>query len=125
MVAIRSFCAHSGGPRQAGLVGFSLMRSLAALVLMTASTSIQARNRVAQLGVVDRAPSFPRYDRVLLLETTSDTSANVSIGDLNGDGHLDIVLVKGRHWPRVSRVFLGDGRGHILATYNLGEAAYR
>jgi hypothetical protein len=49
----------------------------------------------------------------------------VSIGDLNGDGNLDILLVKGRHWPRMSRVFLGDGRGHIRAAYNLGKSAYR
>ena len=99
---------------------------LTALVFATAWPSTQASNRVvAQVGAVDRSPSFPRYDRVLLLETTSDTSANVSIGDVNGDGNLDILLVKGRHWPRMSRVFLGDGRGHILAAYNLGEAAYR
>jgi len=29
------------------------------------------------------------------LETVSETSSNASIGDLNSDGHLDIVLVKG------------------------------
>src|SRR6185437_15386350 len=61
----------------------------------------------------------------LLLETTSETSANVSIGDLNGDGNLDIVLVKGRHWPLISRVLLGDGKAHFPTAYNLGETAYR
>ena len=30
---------------------------------------------------------FPKFERVLQLETTSETSANVSIGDVNGDGH--------------------------------------
>ncbi len=71
------------------------------------------------------AASFPRFDRVLLLETTSETSANVSIGDVNGDDNLDLVLAKGRHWPLVDRVLLGDGRGHVTAAYNLGEAADR
>jgi hypothetical protein len=68
---------------------------------------------------------FPRFDRVLLLETTSETSANVAIGDLNGDGQLDILLVKGRHWPLKSRVLLGDGRGHFPTAYNLSDSPYR
>jgi FG-GAP-like repeat len=71
------------------------------------------------------SPSQPTFDRVLLLESTSETSANVSIGDVNGDGNLDLVLAKGRHWPLVDRVLLGDGRGHILAAYDLGDAADR
>ena len=39
------------------------------------------------------------FDEATLLETVSETTANASLGDLNGDGHLDIVLAKGRHWP--------------------------
>ncbi|MEX2285301.1 MAG: VCBS repeat-containing protein [Gemmatimonadota bacterium] len=66
-----------------------------------------------------------RYDRSLLLETTSETSANVSIGDVDGDGKLDLVLAKGRHWPLVDRVQLGDGRGGIRAAYDLGSASDR
>jgi hypothetical protein len=71
------------------------------------------------------ADSFPRFDRVRLLETTSETSANVSIGDLDGDGRLDIVLAKGRHWPLVDRVMLGDGTGQFGAAYDLGTASDR
>jgi hypothetical protein len=63
-----------------------------------------------------------RFDRVLLLETTAETSANVHIGDVNGDGHLDIVLAKGRHWGLVDRVLLGDGRGRFPTAYDLGPA---
>jgi hypothetical protein len=66
-----------------------------------------------------------RYERQLLLESTSETSANVSFGDVNGDGHLDIVLAKGRHWPLVDRVLLGDGRGGVSAAYDLGVASDR
>jgi hypothetical protein len=50
---------------------------------------------------------------IVPLETVSETSSNASIGDLNGDGNLDIVLVKGRHWQLTSRIFLGDGKGHF------------
>ena len=68
---------------------------------------------------------FPRFDRALMLETTSETSANVSVGDLNEDGNLDILLVKGRHWPLKSRVLLGDGKGNFPTVYNLSESPYR
>jgi reactive intermediate/imine deaminase len=68
-------------------------------------------------------PALPRYDRQLLLEPTGETSANISFGDLNGDGHLDIVLAKGRHWPLVDRVLLGDGKGGIREAYDLGTAS--
>jgi hypothetical protein len=68
---------------------------------------------------------LPSFDRELLLETTSETSANVSLGDVDGDGHLDLVLAKGRHWPLVDRVLLGDGRGHIRQAYDLGTVADR
>lgn len=65
------------------------------------------------------------FDRVLQLETTSETSANVSIGDLNNDGHPDLVLAKGRHWPLVDRVLLGDGHGNFPNAFDLGAASDR
>ena len=71
------------------------------------------------------ADTFPTFDRAVPLETTSETSANVSLGDVNGDGRLDVVLAKGRHWPLVDRVLLGDGAGHFAVGYDLGTASDR
>ncbi|MDH3206651.1 MAG: VCBS repeat-containing protein [Gemmatimonadota bacterium] len=66
-----------------------------------------------------------RFDRSLVLEEEAETSANVSIGDVNQDGRLDIVLVKGRHWPLTDQVLLGDGAGGFQPAYPLGDAADR
>ena len=69
--------------------------------------------------------TFPTFERALLLEPTAETSANVSLGDVDGDGDLDVVLAKGRHWPLVDRVLLGDGAGHFANGYDLGSASDR
>jgi hypothetical protein len=54
-----------------------------------------------------------RSFEIVPLETVSETSSNASIGDLNGDGHPDIVLVKGRHWQVTTLTLFGDGKGHF------------
>jgi beta-lactamase class A len=88
-----------------------------------------ARAIVGYFDGVPAAPParavLPQYERSLRLESTAETSANVSIGDVNGDGHADLVLAKGRHWPLVDRVLLGDGRGGFPAAYDLGAASDR
>jgi hypothetical protein len=58
------------------------------------------------------------------LEETSDRTANVSMGDLDGDGDLDLVLAKGRHQPQIDRVLLNDGRGGFTAS-DLGPTSDR
>ena len=68
---------------------------------------------------------FPSYGRALLLEESSETSASVSISDINGDGKLDIVLAKGRHWPLVNRVLLGNGKGAFPTARNLSPESER
>ncbi|WP_321470556.1 VCBS repeat-containing protein [uncultured Paludibaculum sp.] len=67
---------------------------------------------------------FRSFDRVHLVEEKGETSAGVNVGDLNGDGLLDIVLGKGRHWPLFNRVLLNDGKNGFNAS-NLGIAPDR
>jgi hypothetical protein len=71
-----------------------------------------------------RAAAPRSFDTVVYLETTSEDSANVSLGDLDGDGDLDVVLAKGRHSPLLDRVLINDGKGHFVAS-DLGPIADR
>ena len=63
------------------------------------------------------AAAIRSFDLPVPLETVSETTANASLGDLNGDGNLDIVLAKGRHWPLADVVFFGENvpRGRVDA----------
>ncbi|MGO9256799.1 MAG: FG-GAP repeat domain-containing protein [Bryobacteraceae bacterium] len=67
---------------------------------------------MAALAALALAAGLRSFDAVPL-ESVSETTANVSIGDLNGDGKLDLVLAKGRHWPLPDVVLFGDGKGHF------------
>ena len=60
------------------------------------------------------------FERWVALEDSGATSANVSIGDLDADGHVDILLVKGRHWPLENLVLLGDGSGGFAPAHPFG-----
>lgn len=61
------------------------------------------------------------FEQFLKLDDAIDTTANVSLADFNGDSHLDILLVKGRHWPIAEKIILCDGKGGILKKYNLSN----
>src|SRR5262245_59360185 len=68
--------------------------------------------------------SLRHFGTAVNLEETSEDSANVSAGDLDGDGDLDLVLAKGRHTPLLDRVLLNDGHGKFVAS-DLGPTADR
>ena len=51
----------------------------------------------------------------------SELTASVSLGDVNGDGALDVVVANGRHWPEQNRVYLNDGDAAFTLARRLGE----
>jgi hypothetical protein len=71
------------------------------------------------------SPRIRNFNRAVALEQKAETTANASIGDLNGDGYPDIVLAKGRHWPLVDLVLLNDGHGHFKRRHSVSERADR
>jgi hypothetical protein len=93
------------------------MRALASLVAVAVAVVLPGAS-------TQDTRALPRFATAIQLETTSDPSANVSIGDLDHDGDLDIVLAKGRHDPYVDKVLLNDGNGHFV-TSDLGPTADR
>lgn len=109
----------------------NVMKSLFVILCLVASLSqsVIAQNtnvgNAKKKNITKRSTDFPDFDNTLVLEKKSDTTANASFGDFDGDGHLDILLVKGRHWPIVDQVLIGDGLGGVRRTYNLGEISDR
>jgi hypothetical protein len=88
--------------------------SMAIALAVTSGSLLCLYGRAKRSGdAKEFKPGELRGFEIVPLETVSETSSNASIGDLNGDGNLDIVLVKGRHWQLTSRIFLGDGKGHF------------
>ena len=79
---------------------------------------------LASPAALGQDPAIRSFDRELLLETTSETSASVSLGDIYGNGRLDIVLAKGRHWPLNNILLRNDGKGHFTSAV-LGDAPDR
>src|SRR5262249_51833084 len=99
----------AGVVRRPGLHFAWIMTAVA--VVGSALFALGARSSRAQKESVKIGG--PRSFEIVPLETVSETSSNASIGDLNGDGYPDIVLVKGRHWQLTSLIFFGDGHGHF------------
>jgi FG-GAP-like repeat/FG-GAP repeat len=98
---------------------------VALIAVMGSSIGHAGDHAEVQNYAVCGSAQLPHFDRALLLENTSQTSSNVAVGDLTGNGNLDIVVAKGRHWPLVSRILLNDGHGRFPSTRALGETPYR
>lgn len=95
------------------------------VVISTFASSCQGSDGQDTQTSVNTSTTLPHFDRMVMLEEEPATSANVSIGDLNGDGNLDIVLAKGRHWPLVDRVLFGDGKGAFPVSEDLSTVSDR
>ncbi|MHC5540390.1 FG-GAP repeat domain-containing protein [Singulisphaera rosea] len=92
---------------------------LTALFLLTTAPLVHSQTARSILAAEPRS-----FERVLLLESKGESSAGVSLGDIDGDGDLDVILAKGRHWPLLDLVLRNDGKGRF-ATENLSETADR
>ena len=86
--------------------------ALAGAGLVVLHANARATSEVQSGGESFKVGGLRSFE-IVPLETVSETSSNASVGDLNGDGNLDIVLVKGRHWQITSKIFFGDGQGHF------------
>ena len=106
----------SSGPAQVPRVRPLRLRLAGRLLLVTgmATLPLPAARRV----------ELRSFDQIQLLETTSETSASVSLGDIDHDGDLDVILAKGRHWPLRNLVLRNDGHARFT-TEAIGDSADR
>ena len=89
------------------------------IFLVLASSRVQAQSVRSDVAAQTRT-----FERVLLLESKSEASAGLNLGDIDGDGDLDIVLAKGRHWPLLDVILRNDGKGRFTIE-SLSETADR
>jgi len=115
---------YTAGTLIAGTAGPTRLPSrLALAVLLMAAQATQGCGSGTSDSLVRSAP--PTFERETRLEETAARSANASLGDLDGDGDLDLVLAKGRHWPLVDYVLLNDGTGGFEERHEVGGSADR
>jgi outer membrane protein assembly factor BamB len=96
---------------------------LVAVLLLAVSVPGAAAESGGADSLLRSAPTSFEWET--RLEETAETSANAGLGDLDGDGDLDVVLAKGRHWPLVDFVLLNDGLGGFERRHQVGGLADR
>ena len=89
-------------------------------LLTSFSISESSLNRYKHFTASVQPVVLSNFDSTLVLEKLSETSANISLADLNGDGFVDIVLAKGRHWPLFNKILLNNQKGEFPVSTNLG-----
>ena len=57
----------------------------------------------------------------LTLGTESNRSASIRMGDIDGDGDLDVVVANGRHWPQQNYLFVNQGSAEFSVMRPLGK----
>ena len=70
------------------------------------------------VGMLSQTPKpllMREFDEAHLLDDSRDPTANISLGDLDGDRDLDIVLAKGRHDDVLDQVLINNGKGRFVA----------
>ncbi len=65
------------------------------------------------------------FGEPVVLEAEPHLSANAEIADFNQDGHMDVVLAIGRHWPRQNMILFGDGTGAFTRVDTLSSPGDR
>ncbi len=61
-----------------------------------------------EAGPTDELFSYPRIGS---LGVAAERTASISVGDVDSDGDLDLVVANGRHWAGQNKIFLNDGKG--------------
>jgi hypothetical protein len=89
-----------------------------------ASAPVTGTAPVTVTGAVSPPGGLRHFPMAIDLEASPENSANVALGDLDGDRDLDLVLAKGRHTPLLDRILLNDGRGKFESR-ELGPIADR
>jgi hypothetical protein len=75
---------------------------------------------VALVCVPDRLAS-QTFSRWTALCESVDHTAGVALGDIDGDGDLDLLFSNGRHLPEIDWIYSNDGRGNFYGRRALGN----
>ena len=70
-----------------------------------------ARAKTPGTGWIGPADEPFGYRRIASLGSAAERTASISVGDVDSDGDLDLIVANGRHWAGQNKIFLNDGKG--------------